>query len=194
MANGSKIIEETILDEGRYDFPSLDGTESETYKGIDRKWDYDWAGWVIIDLLKNSPGFPGILESSIELQGLVHEFYRKLWETIHGDQIPSQVIAEKMYEMALLEGPYMVKALQRSLNLLNINEMFYPDLKEDGVFGPVTLVSLMENLKNISPRHLLRLLTIFQGMRFCEACWKTKEKRRNMKGWLNRAFEYPELI
>jgi len=91
----TKAFENTMAmvrqDEGQFaNLPRDHG--KETYVGIARAFWPSWAGWTIIDSLRNSPGFPKILSRNLELQNLVDDFYyTQFWVKIGGDRIPDEI-------------------------------------------------------------------------------------------------------
>jgi hypothetical protein len=69
----------------------------ETYKGLDRNHTATWAGWKIIDRIKNKRKdqiFP-----NPELDSLVKQFYKtKMWDVIRGDKIQDQQLANMLFD------------------------------------------------------------------------------------------------
>lgn len=94
----------TLEVEGKYVNDPAD-VGGETYKGIARKKNPKWEGWVIIDSFKTNPNFPGNLEANKNLQKLIPVFYRKnYWNRIKGDRIKSQEIANQLFGTAVNMG------------------------------------------------------------------------------------------
>lgn len=78
----------------------------ETWKGIARKANPGWQGWVVIDSYKDKSGFPANLKSVELLEALVKSLYRiKYWDEIQGDRIIDQAIADSIYDSAVNMGP-----------------------------------------------------------------------------------------
>lgn len=103
---------------------------------------------------------------------LVQRIYREdYWDQIKGDQQPDQKIAEEMMDTAVNCGVGVaVRFLQMVLNGFNQRETLYPDLPEDGVFGPKTLETLARAL-GVKPWYrtvILRAIDNFQGTRYFE--------------------------
>jgi lysozyme family protein len=99
----------------------------ETYDGISRVNWPKWSGWVLIDGAKTLPGFPQDLHAKDNwkiidtylakiprLDELVTAFYKvNFWDTICGDLIVSQDIANTLYDWEVNSGEgYPAKAIQ----------------------------------------------------------------------------------
>lgn len=62
------------------------------------------------------------------------------WDKMNLDLMDDQQVAEEIMDMGVNAGVSEgVKVLQRSLNILNRNQTLWPDVKEDGILGSVTL-------------------------------------------------------
>ena len=110
----------------------------ETYMGIDRIQNPGWAGWAIIDRYKATNGpiaYNTQLPQSLGLEALVKEYAKEnYWDTIQGDQIQDQDVANMIYEQKW--GGY--GGIQRVQEV--INGMIAPDsIPVDGVVGADTL-------------------------------------------------------
>ena len=140
MADYATAHGRTDVREGGY-ANNLDDRGGETYRGVSRRWHPKEDIWAIIDSYKGMPGFPGTLDSDPKLPGLVDDFYeREFWDRIHGDEISSQVIADELFDTAvMMDVPDAVAILQRSLNALNKVQALYPNIRVDGRMGPETL-------------------------------------------------------
>ena len=109
-----------------------------TYKGISRVKHPSWPGWIIIDELLSSTSCKSnhdILEESSLLQNLVIIFYHEeFWIPIRAEQLPSQTIADGLFESSINLGVQAAaELLQRTINLLNRNNRLYPDIAVDGI-------------------------------------------------------------
>lgn len=72
----------------------------ETYAGITRKNFPKWKGWVVIDKRKPSKG-----TIYTDLEPLVRTFYKsQFWDTISGDSIKEQELANDAYDMGINAG------------------------------------------------------------------------------------------
>ncbi len=92
-----------------------DDLGGETYKGISRKANPKWEGWLIVDFHKSLPNFPRNLESSKELQNMIPGFYKKnYWNVFWGDRLKSQKIANEIYDQCVnLGASRAIKIAQR---------------------------------------------------------------------------------
>jgi hypothetical protein len=96
------------------------GAVSESYRGIVRKFYPDLNLWRAIDGLQALPAFPGSLEDSRKIKGLVRGFYKeRFWDRLRAKEIPDQKMAEVLFDTAVSVGlRRAIRLLQRSLNLL----------------------------------------------------------------------------
>ncbi len=108
--------------EGNYSNHPAD-TGGETWCGVARKKNPSWDGWKIVDSLRGTPGFPGILKRNKELESKVHLFYKKLyWDKVWGDQLVSQIFANMIYGSAVNHGvSRAIKMYQTSFALGQVN-------------------------------------------------------------------------
>ena len=189
MANFKEAYEITMGHEGGYSNDPVDAG-GETYKGITKRFEPDWEGWVIIDSLRNNPNFPKCLDENEELQEKVMEVYkRKYWDIFWGDKFDNQDIANEMFDTGVNMGTTRaIKYLQKSLNLLNRDQKNYSDISEDGVIGNNTLNTLNNFLNKFKRdvKYLLKLMNLFQGMHYINYMGKDSKQERFARGWLNR--------
>lgn len=189
MANFKEAYEITMGHEGGYSNDPVDAG-GETYKGITKRFEPDWEGWVIIDSLRNNPNFPKCLDENEELQEKVMEVYkRKYWDIFWGDKFDNQDIANEMFDTGVNMGTTRaIKYLQKSLNLLNRDQKNYSDISEDGVIGNNTLNTLNNFLNKFKKdvKYLLKLMNLFQGMHYINYMSKSPKQERFARGWLSR--------
>ncbi|KKL21999.1 hypothetical protein LCGC14_2439810, partial [marine sediment metagenome] len=96
-------------------------------------------------------------------------------------------IANEVFDTAVNMGvARSVKFLQSGLNLLNRNQINYPDIVEDGKFGRATMNALNSYSYMDDESHLLKILNILQGMHYIEYAKKSATQERYMRGWLKR--------
>ncbi len=192
MANFEMALKRSSAIEGGYVNDPRDAG-GETWIGISRVFHPNWPGWVIIDEEKKN-GLEGLgsrLMDILALDPLEDQFYREqFWNRFNGDVIPQQAIAEELFDTSVNMGVHRaVVFLQGALNLLNRNQKDYPDILEDGVFGPATLNTLkihLEKEKN-NPSALLKIMSTLQGMHYVEYMRKHPEQERFARGWMKRA-------
>lgn len=105
MADFIKAFENTMHAEGGY-VNDPDDPGGETYKGVARKRNSKWEGWIDIDLLKQKQNFPKNLDQDESLQIKIRDFYEvNYWDKIQGDNIADQDVAESIFDFAVNAGP-----------------------------------------------------------------------------------------
>lgn len=113
-----------------------DDKGGETYKGISRKANPDWNGWISIDQIKKAhpTTFKNILKRTPELEKKVQDLYKdKYWDCFELDDIPNQLVAEQIFDTAVNCGQVAaIKFIQRVL-----------DLRETGVWSLDLLYKLV---------------------------------------------------
>jgi len=139
MASFKLAHEKTMKFEGGYANNKVD-KGGETYKGVARNSWPTWAGWKIIDSLKE--GVPSlkilnnVLSNNKSLQDLVHKFYiDNFWKPICGDLINSQIIANNIYDFAVNSG--VTRAIKYAQRITKVTE--------DGKCGPKTIIAINAN-------------------------------------------------
>lgn len=173
MSDFGKAILLVLANEGGY-VNDPDDPGGETYKGIARRRNHTWPGWVTIDLAKQKSNFPKILDKDTELNKLVNTLYRELyWNTILGDDIFSSEIASAVFDFAVNAGPIT------SIKLAQI----VIDSDPDGVIGPKTLRKLNE----ITPEVFLPMFIVARIARYASICKKRPTSRKYFFGWVLRA-------
>lgn len=105
MADFEIAWKRTAANEGGYE-NDPDDRGGETYHGIARNMDKTWGGWKIIDEQKRKPNFPAnIKDRRSELDILEKQYYKATyWDTVWGDRIIDQKIANDMYDTAVNLG------------------------------------------------------------------------------------------
>lgn len=132
MADFEKALIRTTHEEGGYANVSGD-RGGETYRGIARNYNPDWAGWSVIDR-QGSIAHGAII---LEAEELVGDFYRKkYWSVVRGDEIKNQALAELIFDWSVNSGK-AVREIQKVLNF-----QFGANLVIDGVFGSKTLAAI----------------------------------------------------
>jgi len=167
-------------------YANLEGDKGgETYKGIARNYHKLWAGWNLLDRLKDRypVAFEAEAANDVTLQRLVSQFYRgNYWDKFRGDDLP-YVVAEELLEQSINLGTWKTagKQLQKALNLLNRNERLFNDLKVDGFVGNATVSAV----RKVNERRLVKVLNGLQFMRYYELDTKNPENER-FAGWFDR--------
>lgn len=175
MADFKTAIEVTLKAEGGY-VNDPDDPGGETYKGIARKRNSKWPGWIDIDLLKSKNNFPKNLDTDTALQTKVYALYEmNYWDKVLGDDIEDQDIAESIFDFAVNAGP------RTSAKLAQIAV----GAKADGVIGPNTIAMLNADDK----RAFLATFALAKIGRYVNICENRKESRKYFFGWVRRTLE-----
>lgn len=120
MAKFIDAYKKVLNNEGIYS-NDPDDAGGETYKGISRKANPNWDGWISIDAIKKShpTTFKGILKKTPELEKKVQDLYKdKYWDCFELDDVPNQLVAEQMFDTAVNQGQTAaIKFAQRVLDL-----------------------------------------------------------------------------
>ena len=120
MADFKTAYKKIEAAEGSYCFDP-DDAGGETYKGISRRANPNWDGWISIDAIKKAhpTTFKGILKKTSELEKKVQDLYKdKYWDCFELDDVPNQLVAEQMFDTAVNQGQTAaIKFAQRVLDL-----------------------------------------------------------------------------
>ena len=175
MADFIKAFENTMHAEGGY-VNDPDDPGGETYKGVARKRNSKWEGWIDIDLLKQKQNFPKNLDQDESLQLKIRDFYEvNYWDKIQGDNIADQDVAESIFDFAVNAGPTTsAKIAQLSVSA-----------KPDGVIGPKTL----EKLNATDKKTFLALFALAKISRYVNLCENNATNRKYFYGWVRRSLE-----
>lgn len=178
MADFDRAYGEVLKNEGGYvNHPADRG--GETYKGIARNMQRNWAGWAVIDSEKSQAMFPGRLEQNAELQRLVKEFYRtQFWNAVKGDSITHQSVANMLFDFSVNMGISAgVTLVQRACTILN------KTVSVDGVVGGGTLNAV----NSLNPKDLVQVIKACAAARYLQIVESRPTNHVFIKGWLNRA-------
>lgn len=120
MAKFIDAYKKVLNNEGIYS-NDPDDAGGETYKGISRRANPNWNGWISIDAIKKAhpTTFKGILKKTPELEKKVQDLYKdKYWDCFELDDVPNQLVAEQMFDTAVNQGQTAaIKFAQRVLDL-----------------------------------------------------------------------------
>ena len=175
MANFNEAFENTMKSEGGY-VNDPDDPGGETYKGIARKRNSKWDGWITVDLLKQKPNFPKNLDQDEALQQKIKDFYEiNYWDKVRGDSISDQDVAESIFDFGVNAGP------KTSAKLAQISVQAEPD----GVIGPKTL----KKLNTEDKKTFLALFALAKIGRYVNICEKNNTSRKYFYGWVRRTLE-----
>ncbi len=173
MADYNLSFQKVLSYEGGY-VNDPDDPGGETYKGIARKMNSKWDGWVIIDILKTKPGFPGNLDKDNELQTKITDFYQvNYWDTICGDQLNNQMVASSIFDFAVNAGVKVSAALAQMV----------VDTTADGIIGAESVAKI----NAFDPEHFLAAFTVAKIVRYISIVKKNPVSQKYFYGWVCRA-------
>lgn len=178
MADFNEAFDKTMGHEGGY-VNDPDDAGGETYRGISRVYNPQWAGWKIIDETKPDIDFD-------RLDPYVRSFYKeKYWDVNLLDKLP-QKVANEMFDTGVNMGTHRAaKFFQESLNYLNRNESLFNDLVEDGKIGPNTMNAFYK-LPKQDYDILWKMLNVCQGRHYMEYMKKSPIQEKYARGWFKR--------
>lgn len=164
MADFNPAFERMIHDEGGFQLTNIPGDRGgQTYAGIARNPNPDWAGWPMVDRK----------EMGGQLTSMVREFYRQnYWNVIRGDEIIDQKIAESIFNFGVNAGPGL------AIKLAQVVVGAVPD----GGIGPKTL----ELINKHSAKEFILSYAISKITRYVNLCNRDKTQSKFLLGWLNR--------
>ena len=185
----------TMSAEGSYSFREAD-TGLQTYKGISRKWNPKWVGWVIVD--KALEKYPELkipykkppasihklnfeLNVNEELEYIIYDFYyENYYKKVGADRIGGK-LAVVLFDMAVLSGyKRSGKTLQKCLNI-----HFKTDLVVDSQVGSGTIRVLNEIIGSKGLDLVVEKLIYEYQDNLIEAS-KLDGNEENYTGWMNR--------
>lgn len=162
MAEFNTAFEKTMLAEGGYKLTSISGDRGGmTYAGISRVANRSWVGWVHIDAGNTPPS------------EMVRSFYReKYWDTIHGDSISDQSVAESIYDFSVNAGTKTAAKLAQLV----------VGTTPDGVIGSKSLVAI----NMIEANHFRMAYALAKIARYRDIVQRDKTQIKFLMGWINR--------
>ena len=185
----------TMSAEGSYSYREAD-TGGMTYKGISRKWNPKWVGWVIVD--KALEKYPELkipykkppasihklnfeLNVNEELEYLIYDFYyENYYKKVSADRIGGK-LAVVLFDISVLQGLRRAsKTLQKCLNI-----HFKTNLVVDAVIGSGTIKVLNEVIQDKGLEAVLDRLIYEMKDNLVEAS-KINENIVFLGGWMNR--------
>lgn len=176
MANFKEAYELTLGHEGGYVKAEDDLAGGETYKGVARKMQPKWEGWIVIDAMKKKPNFPQNLDGNIQLQEAIELFYRiNFWDTIKGDSINNQIVANSIFDFGVNAGTGTSVTLAQKV----------VGTTADGKIGPNTLNAI----NNFDASSFIDKFTIEKIKRYRDICLKKPEQKKFFFGWVVRALK-----
>ena len=185
----------TMNAEGAYSYRQAD-TGLQTYKGISRKWNPKWIGWVIVD--KALEKYPELkipykkppasihklnfeLNVNEELEYIIYDFYYENYYTKCGAWNIGGKLAVVLFDMAVISGTRRAsKTLQKTLNL-----HFKTSLVVDSQVGSGTLKVLNEVIGSKGLILVVEKL-IYEFKDNLIETSKLEGNEPNLVGWMNR--------
>lgn len=144
----------------------------------------------ITEAVARANGFKGNMKD-LPLDVAKSIYRKQYWVSPRFDQVNavSSAVAEELLDTGVNCGTGFAKPLlQRALNLLNNQgKAGWPDLTEDGIYGPATLKALNIYLAKRGKEGetvLVRVLNIMQGQRYIEICERNKSQEQFFYGWI----------
>ena len=175
MADFETAFAATMKAEGGYvNDPQDPG--GETYKGIARKMNSKWDGWILIDMAKKERNFPANLDSNTGLQDKIRNFYQvNYWDKLRCHEIEKQGIAASIFDFGVNAGTITSAKLAQ----------FTVDAEPDGVIGNDTL----GKINAYDERTFLALFALNKIARYINICEKRKDSKKFFYGWVKRTLE-----
>lgn len=165
MADFNSICDAVIVAEGGYKLTNIKNDKGgQTYAGISRKKNPGWQGWAAID--------KGLIPNT----SLVRAFYREnYWDTMQGDSILSQDVADTLYSFGVNAG--VKTAIKLAQTVIGV--------APDGVIGPKTLSAL----NTVDLKLFFAYYALAKIARYKDICAKDKTQLEFILGWINRTLE-----
>ena len=136
MAKFDEEFEKVILVEGGYvDDP--DDSGGETYLGVSRKNNPNWAGWEIIDKVKSETGLTGTklsskLKKDNSLTQLAKNLYKSnYWDILELDDVPSQEIAHQLFDTCVNCGSTTAIRIAQQVLGMSVTGKWSDELKHN---------------------------------------------------------------
>jgi lysozyme family protein len=166
MADFAPAFEKMIHDEGGYQLTDIPGDRGgQTYAGIARKPNPDWAGWQHIDRKDFGAATP-----------LVREFYKvNFWDRVRGDEIKDQAVAETIFNFAVNTGVGVASKLAQVI----------VGVAPDGAIGAKTV----ERLNVCTAEKFVPTYALAKISRYVQICMKDRSQSKFLLGWCRRTLE-----
>ncbi|MBF9222685.1 glycoside hydrolase family 108 protein [Hymenobacter ruricola] len=154
MADFSGYFPKLLRNEGNYCHHPTD-PGGETYRGIARVYNRNWAGWPIVDAVKKQLGLTSpvpkaswgtinkALGSNAGLGENIKQFYQALyWNPLRLNEVESQSVAEQLADHGVNAG---ISRPAKMLQFLLSTE-YGAAIQVDGKIGPLTIEALNSTL------------------------------------------------
>ncbi len=164
----------------------------ETYAGIARKFNPLWAGWVSIDYtkrvkgaIKNNTKFP-------ELDYLVVEFYKSLWNKNFFGSINNQEVADILFDWFVNSGSnaFYTKSIKTDGVQEILIRLFNAKISADGAMGLQTVNAINSVDAVALQTELKRQRLIF----YDNIIANNPDQIVFKNGWYARLEQFPDLL
>jgi lysozyme family protein len=187
-------LEHVLAVEGGY-ANSKDDAGGETFRGISRKANPNWEGWLNIDIIKkdigplnwhHSENWPKVdkgAKAYPDLDLMVQDYYKERYYQPVAAWGFGQLLTDKMFDLRVNMSPFNAgRILQRA-----INQVTGATLAVDGKVGPQTLAQA----KGAEPMALLKAIAQKQEQFYLGGV--VKKFPRAKQSFINRARWIPEV-
>lgn len=164
----------------------------ETYGGIARNYNPNWPGWTSIDYTKRVKGPIKRYTKFPELDYLVYDFYKKLWDKNYFGSIKSQEVADILFDWYVNSGSNAFYTKSTKTNGVQeiLNKLFNAKVSQDGAMGMQT-VNAINAVDPVKLQHELKN----ERLIFYNNIIANDPSQIVFKdGWLNRLNHFKDLV
>lgn len=178
MANFREAYDKTIKAEGGYHSGIIGGkvdSGGETYMGIARRFNPEWAGWAIIDRIKSErPIKYNEVIKDASLNALHYTYAkRKYWDPLFLDRLSSQQFANFFFDFYFHRPAASVRILQSTIGV------------------PVTGRITADTINVLNSKNLAEIYPIYYNKRIE---YYKNEGSSFVKAFINRVKKFPAVI
>ena len=174
MADLQTAYEITLKNEYGYTPPITKDPGGETFDGIDRRDNADWAGWKFVDELKSTAAKGLKLGNYLRKDPKVREardaYYATIWEKLLLDKVVNQSVANNIFDAYINPGAASIKIVQE-----------WCGATKDGIIGQKTINAI--NASN--PQSLIFALYTWKKGYYEARPQSLKDEF--LAGWMSRA-------
>ena len=151
----------------------------ETVFGISRAYNPSAEVWPMVDRIKaeHPNDYAQVIRNDHQVRDAAMRFYKAAyWDPLLGDHNPSQRIANELLDISIniRQGKRQaVQFVQRALNGLNSNALFWEDVAVDGVLGQDTLYAIKQCISRGREESCVKLVNCIQGCYYLENSQET---------------------
>lgn len=144
------------------------------------------TAWGITEDVARANGYDGPMWS-MPVAVAKRIYKTQYWDTLDLDNLASTRVAHELFDTGVNCGVAVAgEFLQRALNALNRKQRDYPDVKVDGVVGPMThnaLRKFLETREDAGEDVLLKALNCLQGARYIRLAEQREKDEAFVFGW-----------